>query len=234
MDFNPSGKIYCLKRYKLIIFLILQIVTVRILAFFPEFIEKFYSNGFYKLLSEGSRKLFSAIGFSVGDVLYGLVIVFLIIRIIKKRKQWNFKFFVFGILNVVSVFYFLFNLLWGLNYYRIPLTEKMNLSYEYSYRQLLDYTAKLIEKSNTLHLEITRNDSAKVINPYTNQQIFEKSQNGYDKLVLNYPEFAYNKHCVKNSLISLPLSYMGCGGYLNPFTGEAQVNALLPKYTFPT
>lgn len=234
MDFKSSEKTYRLKRYQLIIFLVLQIITVRILSFFPEFVEKFYSNGFYKILSVYSRKFFANIGFSVGDVLYGLVIVFLIFRIIKKRKHLNFKSFVIGTLNMVSVFYFLFNLLWGLNYYRTPLSEKMNLSYEYSYGQLLDYTSKLIEKSNTLHLEITQNDSVKVVNPYSNKQIYQKSENGYNNLALNYPEFTYKNPCVKNSLLSLPLSYMGFGGYLNPFSGEAQVNALLPKYTFPT
>src|SRR5690606_5612772 len=44
----------------------------------------------------------------------------------------------------------------------------------------------------------------------------------------------YNILCVKNSLISIPLTYMDFGGYMNPFSGEAQVNALLPKYTFLT
>jgi hypothetical protein len=38
----------------------------------------------------------------------------------------------------------------------------------------------------------------------------------------------------KKSLFSLPLTYMGFGGYLNPFTNEAQVNYLLPMYHSPT
>ena len=121
-----------------------------------------------------------------------------------------------------------------MNYYRVPLHEKMNLSYEYSYEQLLEFTDRLIDKSNNLHFQITQNDSLKVVNPYSNQQIYEKSQNGYDNLAQKYSEFTYKNHCVKNSLISIPLSYMGFGGYMNPFTGEAQVNALLPKYLFPT
>ena len=33
--------------------------------------------------------------------------------------------------------------------------------------------------------------------------------------------------------MSLPLTYMGFGGYLNPFTNEAQVNDKLPMYGFP-
>jgi len=221
-------------KYILIYFLIIQIITVRILAFFPEFIEKYYSNGLYKFTSNLSRKLLGNIGFSVGDVIYIIVIGYLIFRIIKNRKSITFKTSVIGILNGISIFYFLFHLLWGMNYYRVPLHEKMNLSYEYSYETLLEFTDKMIEKSNALHLQMTGNDSLKVVNPYSNHEIYQKTKNGYDNLSLKYPEFTYKNHCVKNSLISVPLSYMGFGGYMNPFTGEAQVNALLPKYTFPT
>jgi capsule polysaccharide export protein KpsC/LpsZ len=39
---------------------------------------------------------------------------------------------------------------------------------------------------------------------------------------------------VKKSLLSLPLTYMGFAGYLNPFTNEAQVNDKIPMYNFPT
>ena len=33
---------------------------------------------------------------------------------------------------------------------------------------------------------------------------------------------------LKKSLLSLPLSYMGYSGYLNPFTLESQANAKMP------
>lgn len=221
-------------KYILVYFLIIQLVAIRIVAFFPEFVETYYSNGWYQFTSHLSRKVLGSIGFSVGDIIYGIVIGYLIYRIIKFRKTITLKSLVLSILNVISIFYFLFHLLWGMNYYRVPLHEKMNLSYEYSYEQLLDFTDRLIEKSNNLHFQITQNDSLKVVNPYSNQQIYEKSQNGYDNLAQKYPEFTYKNHCIKNSLISIPLSYMGFGGYMNPFTGEAQVNAMLPKYTFPT
>ena len=38
---------------------------------------------------------------------------------------------------------------------------------------------------------------------------------------------------LKSSLYSKVLTYMGYSGYLNPFTGEAQVNALATHYSFP-
>jgi len=222
------------KKYALVYFLILQIISIRIVAFFPEFIEKYYSNGFYKITSNVLRKILGSIPFSVGDVIYGVVVAFLLYKIIKNRRLITIKTAIVGILNVLSVFYFLFHLFWGMNYYRIGLEEKMNLSYEYSHEQLLNFTDKIIEKSNVLHLQITNNDSLKVVNPYSNKQIYQKTQNAYDLLSVKHPEFVYKNHCVKNSLISIGLSYMGFGGYMNPFTGEAQVNALLPRYTFAT
>jgi len=232
-NFIPIQKIKH-KRYILIYFLIIQIITIRILAFFPEFIEKYYSNGMYQITSNFLRKILGNIEFSFGDIIYGIVMIFLIYKIIKNRKIITIKTSIIGILNVISVFYFLFHLFWGMNYYRIPLEQKMELSYEYSYEQLLDFTDKIIEKSNAFHLQITNNDSIKVVNPYSTKEIYQKTQNAYSQLSTIHPEFTYKNHCVKNSLISALLSYMGFGGYMNPFTGEAQVNALLPKYTFPT
>src|SRR5690606_30790577 len=57
---------------------------------------------------------------------------------------------------------------------------------------------------------------------------------GYDRVSSQHPEFNFTTPSINNSLYSTPLSYMGFAGYLNPFTGEAQVNSLLPKYNFAT
>ncbi|MFA7444444.1 MAG: DUF3810 domain-containing protein [Flavobacteriaceae bacterium] len=204
------------------------------MAFFPEFVEKYYSNGLYHYLSAYSRKMFGVVPFSVGDVMYGVVILWLLWLIFRIKKSFTWKRAVVGLANGFSVFYFLFHLFWGMNYYRVPLTEKMNLTYDYTYQDLTDFTDKLIAEANALHFQMTGNDSLRVDNPYSNTEIFEKSLNGYHNLAEHYPDFAYSTLCVKNSLLSTPLSYMGFGGYMNPFSGEAQVNALLPKYTFPT
>ncbi|HUH51391.1 MAG TPA: DUF3810 domain-containing protein [Flavobacterium sp.] len=221
------------KKHKLISFLILQILLIRLLAFFPETVEKYYTQGFYSFLSTTSRTFFAKFSFSVGDILYGLVILFLSYYILKNRKTISLKSTFIGLLNFISVFYFLFNLCWGLNNYRIPLKDKMDLSYAYSFEELLDFTDTMIHKANTLQLQLTQNVNLVVESPYSNQQIYEMTLDAYDLLAQSDRSFSYTHPCVKNSLISLPLSYMGFGGYLNPFTSEAQVNARLPKYSFP-
>src|SRR5690606_30653252 len=159
-----------------------QILVVKLLSLFPEVIERIYSNGIYVYSSNFFRIVLGSIGFSVGDIIYGIVIVYLIFKIIKIRKSITLKSSVIGVLKGFSVFYFLFNLMWGLNYYRTPLSEKMNLTYEYTLDDLLSFTDKIIEKSNALHLEIVENDSLIVVNPYTTHEIYEMAQSSYNSL----------------------------------------------------
>lgn len=137
-------------------------------------------------------------------------------------------------MSCFSIFYFLFHALWALNYYREPLFEKMQIKKEYTDVELITFTKKLITKTNTIHSQITKNDSLKVIFPYTEAAVFTMNLNGYKNLAKEHDYFTFTNLSTKKSLISLPLSYMGFSGYLNPFTNEAQVNSLIPLYGFPT
>ena len=223
------------RKYILPLFLVFQIIFIKILAFFPEAVERFYSNGLYAFTSKAERFLLGWIPFSFGDILYGILIVYLLISIWKARKTWRsqWKNNLLKVLSGFSVFYFVFHFLWALNYYRMPLFEKMNIKREYSDADLYAFTEKLIAKTNEVQFAITHNKNQKVSNPYTQDSIFKMTQNGYDNLTKEYPFFKYEIPSRKKSLFSLPLTYMGFGGYLNPFTNESQVNDKLPMYGFP-
>ena len=224
------------RKYTLPLLLIIQILFLKIIAFFPEFVEQFYSNGFYVFVSKILRITLGKIPFSVGDIMYGILILYVLKSIWKTRKTWKQEWKNNGlkVLSVLSVAYFLFHFLWGMNYYRQPLFEKMKIEREYTDADLLDFTKKLITKTNKIHSQITKNDSLKVVFPYSNEQVFEMNLNGYQVLSNQYPFFEYSNPSIKKSLFSLPLTYMGFGGYLNPFTNEAQVNYLMPMYNAPT
>lgn len=222
-------------KYILPLFLIVQIIFYKILVYFPDFVEGFYSKNLYIRISHFSRMLLGKIPFSVGDLFYGLIIISMISWFWKIRKTWrtDWKDHLLTILGKISIFYFFFHLLWAVNYYRKPLFEKMEIKREYTDADLLAFTRRLIAKTNQIQFQITKNDSAKVVFPYTQKESFEMIINGYDNLAKEYPYFKYKTLSVKNSLFSVPLSYMGFGGYLNPFTNEAQINYLLPMYNFP-
>jgi hypothetical protein len=224
------------QKYILPLFLFVQIIVLQVIPFFPVYVERYYSNGLYPYIALFSRTIFGSIPFSVGDFIYFILIFFIVRWLWIKRKTWklDWRNNAIHILSFASIFYFMFHLLWAMNYYRQPLFEKMAIKREYSDEQLLHFTKKLIAKTNAIQSQIAKHDSAKVVFPYSQKKIFQMNLNGYNNLADSYPFFSYAHLSVKKSLISLPLTYMGFAGYLNPFTNEAQVNYLGPKYNSPT
>lgn len=216
-------------------FLILQIFFLKVIAFYPQWIEQNYSNKLYPSISRFSRTFFGMIPFSIGDCIYIALILFILKWFWDKRKTWKlqWKNNILTVLSFFSVLYFLFHTLWAFNYYRQPLFEKMHIQKEYSKADLIAFTQKLITKTNTIHGQLTQNDSLKVVFPYTQEKVFKMNVSGYNNLAKTHPYFTFTTLSTKKSLVSIPLSYMGFGGYLNPFTNEAQVNYLIPMYGFP-
>ncbi|WP_430401111.1 DUF3810 domain-containing protein [Flavobacterium sp.] len=223
------------RKHILPLLLVVQIILVKTLALFPEFVENWYSKGLYPKIAFVSRNVFGNIPFSVGDVMY-YILLFLLFRWIWNNRKgfWkNWKTNGLTVLSWFSIFYFFFHFLWGMNYYRIPLHQKLNINKEYTLAELEVFTQKMITKTNAIQFEITKNDTIAVHIPYSNDELFELAQNGYKNLPEALNDFQYHYKSTKASLFSYPLSYMGFGGYLNPFTNEAQVNILKPKYNAP-
>lgn len=222
------------QRWGWVIFLVVELVLIQILGFFPAFVEKIYSNGFYPIIACFLRKILGWIPFSIGDLAYfvvGILLLVWFINLFRKPKNW--KIIGLEIVKGFSIFYFLFHLLWAFNYYREPLFDKMEIEREYSDADLLRFTKEMIRQTNAIQVALTSDPNNKVTNNLTQEQIFDLSVNGYENLAKRHSFFAYHSPSIKKSLISLPLSYMGFSGYLNPFTNEAQVNDRVPMINFP-
>ena len=69
---------------------------MKVLALFPEFVERYYSNGLYLYLSKISRIVLGWIPFSVGDLFYTILFFFIFRWIYKNRigffKNWKITF----------------------------------------------------------------------------------------------------------------------------------------------
>ncbi len=216
--------------------IVIQIIAVKLLAQFPQFIETYYSNGLYKWISKLMHYTFGWVPFSVGDILYTLAGIYILRwifinrkRIFKDTKNWFYE-----VLTAISIGYFAFHILWAFNYYRLPLHESLNIEHDYTTGQLLSFTKDLVKKTNTIHQLIAENDSVKVEMPYSKTELLQMTPKGFDKLSETYPNLAYHPKSLKRSIYSLPLTYMGFGGYLNPFTNEAQIDGLIPAFKYPT
>ncbi|WP_111308381.1 DUF3810 domain-containing protein [Confluentibacter sediminis] len=213
-----------------------QYIIIKWLSHYPEFIEDYYSNGFYQFVSKIFRYSLGWIPFSFGDFVYTFAIVYGIQWLFKNRKRLrqDTKHWFMDVLSALSMIYFSFHLLWGMNYYRLPLHKNLKLEADYTTEQLIVVTKKLIKKSNAIYAEIKQDDTTKIDLPYNKSDILELAPKGYENLKKTFPDLDYHPKSDKKSLYSYPLTYMGFSGYLNPFTNEAQVNALIPIYLFPT
>ena len=212
------------------------ILLVKFLGRYPQFIEDYYSNGLYPIISAAERYVFGWLPFSFGDLVYAGSIIIIIrwVKINRKRFFKDTKRWFADVFSVVTVIYLAFHLFWGMNYYRQPLHTTLNIEYEYTTEQLVSFSEKLISKVNDLQKELTTDDSTKVVMPYTKREMLKRSPDGYEVLKDKYPHLKYHPRSVKKSLFSIPLTYMGFSGYLNPLTNEAHVDGLIPAYKFPT
>lgn len=214
-----------------------QIILVKWLGNYPELIEAYYSEGIYPIISKFLRFLFGWIPFSIGDIFYSILIIAIIryiyLNTTSFRKEPKKVLQHIGL--TLSLAYFLFHLFWGMNYYRLPITQKFNIEkITYSTEELAEFTLKLVNKTNRLQYLIVKDTSRSVQLNLRRDEIFKLTVSGYEKFSKEHPSFTYRPTSLKASLYSLPLTYMGYGGYLNPFTGEAQVNGKMPVVRFPT
>ena len=194
-------------------------------------VEKYYSDFFYLYISEKLRFITGWISIPIGDLLYLFIILSLIYFVFFRiKKSTNI------LLNLGSsafIFIFLFYVLWGLNYKRVPVKDHLNVDGNFEIKELTDFTETLIDKINKKHIFLFKNDSVRPINEYSFTESIEISKNNIDKLKekLKKPiiKSDYKNVSVKKSLFSLPLTYMGFSGYINPFTNEANINYKIPS-----
>lgn len=227
---QSKAKIY------LTILLPIQMLGVKIISFFPNLVEKLYSNGLYVAISKSLRFVLGWIPFSFGDLLYCILIILLIRYLIQNvfTKNFDWKNIALDIGATLSIVYASFHLLWGMNYYRLPLHEQLNITDQYTEQELTLVTNKLITYTNALHSKLEPNDTLPVKIPYTKKEVLEKTIEAYAQLESKQIDLRYTPKSIKASLLSTPLTYMGFSGYLNPFTNEGQVNARIPVLNTPT
>ncbi|TCC92113.1 DUF3810 domain-containing protein [Pedobacter frigiditerrae] len=216
------------------------IIGIALLIFlfglFPELVLDVYVKGFYPIISSVLRWVSSLFPFAVGDILYVILILYLLRLIVRfcwrlKKKGWQKtdKLTIpIYILNAFLILFISFKLLWGLNYSRPSITKQLNISdKKYDVKELVSLGNYFIDKLNKLQPQI----SSKLT--YDINQLREKAVADYKDLVLKNPFFKYNVPSVKPVINGWLISKIGIEGYYNPLSGEANVNMKLPAWVLP-
>jgi hypothetical protein len=213
-------------------------VCIKVFSLFPDAVEKYYSTGFYPFIARLLRVLFGWVPFSIGDIFYIVVGLFLLYKIIsffkkvfKKQVDTNYLFScVSWIISSLLIIYIVFNVLWGLNYNRRGVAYQMQLNVQpYSTQELSDVLQIIVNRLNEYDStsRLTRDELK------DKHVLFSFSKQAYVNLNQQRSIFVYASPSVKSSLFSYLGDYLGFTGYYNPFSGEAQVNTTVPIFVQP-
>ena len=224
------------KKYTYWIILVLVAVAIKIFSLFPAAIERYYSQGIYPYISKIQRYLFGWIPFSIGDVLYAVLILYLLSGIFyffKRlfKRQLDKTYFLRIGKRLLAIFlwvYILFNGLWGLNYNRLGIGHQVRLHPKpYAKSELIEVLEKTIIK---LHEIDSLNHDLTL---HSKKDIFRKSYETYKHVSQEAAFLRYHPKSIKPSIFSYLGNYLGYSGYYNPITGEAQINTTVPYFLQP-
>ena len=227
-----------LKKYKKTIVLILIVVAITLFESNSSWVERYYYKFLYCKTSFIQRIITSWLPFSIGDVLYVLLGVFIIISIyffIKKiikepQKIEVIKKALIKTINFLLIIYIAFKLLWGLNYSRQGIAKQLDLKETvYCKEAVVDLIENLIVEANNCRKQIADTSLPNLTLKY----IFEETEKAYLQVENQYLFLNVKMFAVKTSLFSPVGNYLGYTGYYNPFTGEAQIRNDIPTILLP-
>ncbi len=227
-----------LKRNKRLVVIVLLTLVIKLITYFPSFIEHLYHPNIYRPLSIFMRIIFGWIPISLGDIFYAVVIGLLVLQVYKLvvlafKRQLSLNIFLGWLKKAVIIFlgvYIFFNLWWGLNYNRMGIAYQLQLQPEkYSKEDLKMITRILLKKVNDNRRPFA--DSIISISAY--QKVFASTVKSYQQIEKIFPFLAYHHASLKKSYYGRLGNYLGFLGYYNPFTAEAQVNLTIPRFSIP-
>lgn len=218
--------------------LVILCLLITVFSRFPGPVENYYALGLYPFISGSLRIIFGSLPFSLGDILYTLLALFVIWRVFRFCRRLFKKAITrdyliksaYTLLFLCMGIYLLFNILWGLNYNRQGIASQLNLQADTSYTgAALDTLAvDLLEKTNRYRKKLGQ--------PVTfpnHHTLFNEARQAYQAVNKIYPFLNYQHKSIKVPVYNTLGSYLGYSGYYNPFTGEAQVNTVLPDILLP-
>lgn len=243
------------KKLKLLSLLLfpLSILINTISSRYPYFIEKYYSISINKFIVAILSNISGIFPFSLYELTIYLIVISIVSFIIytiyiiisnPNKLKVFIKNSLLNILSIISIAYFLFIILWGLNYNRIPLETTLIENYNLKYNKSISSIDKtkeglanlyefLIENANEARkLVKSSNGIMKANTDY--KGIINRAYLGYESILDFLPNLSGNYSNAKYVMSSKLMCYTGITGIYFPFTGEANVNIAIPDIYIPS
>lgn len=211
-------------------------------TFSSEIVEIIYSSRGYKVIVAPLNLISGFFPFSLGEFLLIGFIVLIITQLIRfiiliktpaKLKQLLLGLLI-NIVVFISVLYFSFVVLWGLNYQRLPFSQIAALDVQTaSIEELAAVCENLLMQANELRKFVKEDENGVMMLSSGKQDALRRAYKGYENAAKIYPEFKGFYSRPKSIILSEVMSYLGIEGIYSPFTGEANVNASITDAPFP-
>jgi hypothetical protein len=190
-------------------------------------VEHYYSTEIYPVIARLLSFFSNLISFSLWDVFWILIILLiisgLVLVIFKKIK---FRWYSLRILQSLAILYSLFYLVWGFNYFRPRIQERLDwkiLDYdELAFRSILD---SIIDKTNLNYIALSSADF-----PEIDRHVESSYRLQSPGLGIAYPNGSRRP---KSMIFSKLYGKMGLSGYFGPFFNEIHVNGDLLPMDYP-
>ena len=187
-----------------------------------EWAQSFYGQNIYPIISAVNQFFWSKVPFSIGDFGYVIGVLLTLIKI----KRFKLNHHIGHLLSTIFIIIALFYLAWGMHYFKTPLRVSRKLPATISLEHLVETTQHYANALTALQKQINPDPATAVVIPLETDALLALANSTMESSSLR-PYQIHGK--AKSTLFPTLLSYMGFGGYLNPFTHEAQVNTLQPK-----
>lgn len=225
-----------LTRYKkrlIVLFVIIAILTlIQYTLPYNQELVSFYGKHIFQSYQTFRNAVLNIIPFSVGDILYISLAIIIVATVFKwiyylvniRTRGHDLTLSVLHFVIIFGVFYILFIIGWGGNYYKPSLIDFWKLE---SKEWNDDSTLVAFDK----YLIGKLNKEAETYTPLEFKETEERSKYYYKEYVrAGRKLYGLN---TKASMFGYALQHFGIQGYYNPFTGEAQVNKYLPPFMLP-
>ena len=214
-------------------------ILIKLFSLNEGWVENYYTYRIYPFISSLLRILLGWIPFSVGDILYTVAAIYLIVKVwkllrllVKRRTPASFSRILFRkYIKLILSIYIVFNIVWGLNYNRQGIAKQMALNVQpYSEDDLYRLTALLQQRLCFYGDEV---DSIKRLSMNKNKNLFNEGLAAYQNAEKQFGFLSYKHPSIKASLYT-PLGHLfGFTGYYNPFSAEAQIKTTIPVFLKP-
>jgi len=217
-------------------------LAILVYSFFPNGVSEYFSFGLFQYIGEGLRSISGATIIPLGEFIYLLIIILLIINLIESlflfKNKFNIHNFWHDLLNfgkklfmkLVQV-YVVFMLLWGLNYQKSSPAKSFHLSIDTSYSEV-QLDALSIDLMNQLNLT-RQNLPDSVIASLNYKQVFEHTLQEYKAIKTYYPFLHLENPVLKKAHFPIWGDYIGYLAFYQPITGEAIIRTDVPLLTLP-